>query len=307
MTRLLLSLMLLSVIASTHAFERVQVAENIYALVGDLGQRSEDNLGHNMTSGFIVADDGVIVIEAGASWLGAEAIHKSIKEVSDKPVKWVINSGGQDHKWLGNAYFIEQGATVIASERGKQDMQDRGDSQVAMSKKYLKDKFAGTEIAYPQQTFGQRYRLPIKDMEVELIYLGGGHTPGDIVVWLPKQSILFTGDIVFTQRLLGIMPNSGLKWIESLVKIRDQIKPRIVVPGHGEVTDLDRAMRDSYDYLVLLRDYAVDQFDQDAFDPVEAIDGLDQSHFSYLQNYSDLSFRSRNALNMATEIYESQE
>jgi glyoxylase-like metal-dependent hydrolase (beta-lactamase superfamily II) len=118
--------------------------------------------------------------------------------------------------------------------------------------------------------------------------------------------VVFTGDTVFVQRLLGVMPNTGLAWIRSLEYLRDRLKPGIVVPGHGHVTDLTEALRDSYDYLVLLRDSATARFDDGAFDPVEAIEGLDQSRFSYLHNYDDLSFRSRNALHMAAELFEAR-
>ncbi|MES9960276.1 MAG: MBL fold metallo-hydrolase [Sedimenticola sp.] len=306
MKRLLLLLALLALTSPIHAFERVQVGDNIYALVGELTQRSAQNLGNNMTVGFIVTGEGVVVIDSGGSRLGAEAIHAAIREVTDKPVTWVINSGGQDHKWFGNEYFIEQGARTIASEKARQDMQNRMDEQISRSKKYLEGKFAGTNPTLPQVTFAERQRLPVEGIRIELIFAGGGHTPGDILVWLPDQSILFSGDTVYVQRLLGVRPGTGLQWIRSLEYIRDNLKPRVVVPGHGHVTDLDEALRDTYDYLVMLRDHATRQFNEGAFDPVEATEGLDQSRFSYLQNYSDLPFRSRNALNMATEVYENQ-
>ncbi|MET0085692.1 MAG: MBL fold metallo-hydrolase [Sedimenticola sp.] len=306
MKKLLLLLALLALVSPIHAFERVQVGDNIYALVGELTQRSAQNLGNNMTVGFIVTGDGVVVIDSGGSRLGAEAIHAAIREVTDKPVTWVINSGGQDHKWFGNEYFIEQGARTIASEKAREDMQNRRGEQISRSKTYLKEKFAGTNPTLPQTTFAERHQLPVEGIRIELIFAGGGHTPGDILVWLPDQSILFSGDTVYVQRLLGVRPGTGLQWIRSLEYIRDNIKPRVVVPGHGHVTDLDEALRDTYDYLVMLRDHATRQFNEGAFDPVEATEGLDQSRFSYLQNYSDLPFRSRNALNMATEVYENQ-
>ncbi len=306
MKQTLLALLLLSVISSIQAFERVKVDDNVYALVGELTQRSPQNLGLNLTIGFIVTEGGVVLIDSGGSRLGAEAIHKAIREVTDKPVKWVVNSGGQDHKWLGNEYFTGQGAITIASANGKQDIINRGDSQAAMSEKYLKEKYAGTNPMPPQESFDKHHQLPLDDIRIELFDLGGGHTPGDIVVWLPERSILFAGDTIFTQRLLGVQPGTGLQWIKSLEYIRDTLKPRIVVPGHGHVTDLDEGLRDTYDYLVMLRDHAVKQFDEGAFDPVEASEGLDQSRFSYLKNYSDLFFRSRNALNMATEVYDNQ-
>ena len=73
---------------AAHAFDSVRVAVNIYTLLYDLGQRSPENLGHNMTSVFIVYSEGVIVID----------------------------DGGQDHRWFGNNYFRKQGEKIIPAD-----------------------------------------------------------------------------------------------------------------------------------------------------------------------------------------------
>ncbi|MGE0558472.1 MAG: MBL fold metallo-hydrolase [Burkholderiales bacterium] len=290
---------------STYAFETVRVADNIYALVGDLGQRSPANLGHNMTSGFIVADEGVIVIDTGGSRANAEAIHAAIRKVTGKKIIYAINTGGQDHRWFGNDYFRKQGAKIVAAASTNKDMRDRGAEQVQRIKPLLGDKFAGTQLVYPDTTFTQRMTLPVKNITIELIYTGGAHTPGDLLVWLPKFSVVFAGDTVFADRILGILPDSAGRWIKSLEYLRDTLKPRTVVPGHGRVTDMKQALRDSYDYLVFLRTAVAKRFADGAFDPVEASQNLDQSRFSYLKNYEDLGLRSRNALAVAEEQFKS--
>lgn len=303
--RLLTASLLLVASLSANAFETVRVADSIYALVGDLGQRSPANLGHNMTSGFIVADEGVIVIDTGGSRANAEAIHAAIRKVTDKKIVYAINSGGQDHRWFGNDYFRKQGSKIVAADNTAKDMRDRGAEQVERIKPLLGDKFAGTQLAYPDATFAQRMTLPVKGITIELIYTGGAHTPGDLLVWLPAQSLVFAGDTVFAERMPGILPDSAGRWIKSLEYLRDTLKPRVVVPGHGKVTDMKQALRDSYDYLVFLRSAVSKRFADGAFDPVEASQNLDQSRFSYLQNYEDLGLRSRNALAVAEEAFKS--
>ncbi len=301
----ILKFILLGILAfsfQAFAFETVKVADDVYALVGDLGQRSEANLGHNMTSGFIITNEGVVVIDAGGSIADAKAIHQAIKKVTSKPVKWVINTGGQDHRWIGNSYFNKLGVTIIASEACMADMIERKDFQFSMAKKNIKDKFEDTAPVFPNKTFKTSYQLPIKDKQITLLYTGGGHTKGDIFVILKKQGIVFTGDIIFSQRLLGVQPNGGLHWIKTLAYLRDNIKPHIVIPGHGAVTNLKTALHDTYDYLLMLKNGVIEGFNNDAFDAFEAIQELDQSEFSYLKNYSNLSFRSKNALHMAQEI-----
>ena len=304
MPRVLLASLLAVLSLSAQAFDTVKVADGVYALVGDLGQRSPENLGHNMTSGFIVTAEGVIVIDTGASKLGAQAIHAAIRKLTDKPVIYAINTGGQDHRWLGNDYFKRQGAKLVASAAGLDDMRTRGADQMAMAERFLEVKYAGTMPVYPNVTFKDRYTLPVKGERIELIHTGGAHTPGDILVWLPQRSIVFTGDTVFVQRLLGVLPGSAQRWVKSLEYLRDELKPKVVVPGHGHVTDLNEALRDSYNYLVFLRDATRKRFADGAFDPVEASQGLDQSRFKHLLNYDDLGFRSRNALAVAEEIFQ---
>ncbi len=304
-TRVLFALLFLSSSLAAQAFDTVRVADNVYALVGDLGQRSPQNLGHNMTSGFIVTNDGVVVIDTGGSRANAAQIHAAIRKISDKKIIYAINSGGQDHRWFGNDYFRQQGAKIVAADSTAKDMRERGAEQAERIKPLLGDKFAGTQLVYPDTTFAQRMTLPVKGITIELIYTGGAHTPGDLLVWLPQFSVVFAGDTVFAERMLGILPDSAGRWIKSLEYLRDTLKPRIVVPGHGRVTDTKQALRDSHDYLVFLRSAVTKRFAEGAFDPVEASQNLDQSRFSYLQNYEDLGLRSRNTLAVAEEVFKS--
>lgn len=293
-------------LATEPMFKTVKVTDRVYALVGELTQRSKANLGNNMTSGFIIADDGVVVVDSGGSAEGARVIVEAIRAVTDKPVRWVINSGGQDHRWFGNDYFQRVlGAKVIASEPGVLDMKARGLQQFEAGKQNLAEIFAGTVLAYPDVTFSKRHKLAASGVDIELIESGGAHTKADVFVWLPKEKLVFSGDIVFVDRLLGLMPGMGLKWISALTFLRDELRPVTVIPGHGQVATLDKAMKDSLGYLYLLRDGAALAFKNGAFDPVEASQAVDQSPYAYLANYTDMQFRSNNAIRMADEVFKS--
>ncbi|BCO27210.1 hypothetical protein MIZ03_2098 [Rhodoferax lithotrophicus] len=285
-------------------FKTVKVTDRVYALVGELTQRSPRNLGNNMTCGFILADDGVVVVDSGGSAEGAKAIVQAIRAVTDQPVRWVINTGGQDHRWFGNDYFQRViGAKVIASEPGVLDMKARGLQQLEAARTNLATHFAGTVLAYPDVTFSKRHKLAVRGIHIELMESGGAHTQGDLLVWLPQEKLVFSGDVVFTDRLLGIMPGTGLKWITALTYLRDELHPATVIPGHGNVTTLEKAMKDSLGYLTLLRDGAARAFQNGAFDPVEASQQIDQSPYAYLENFSDTQFRSNNAIRMAEEVF----
>lgn len=256
-------------------------------MIGELGGRTYENEGLNANVGFIVTEEGVVVVDSGATWQSARQLHAAIRRVTGKPVKWVINTGGQDHRWLGNGYFRDQGAEIIAHVKAKADMQARGADQLAALAPVLKEKLEGTWAVLPTRTFDDHLALRPGGREIRVIHFQGGHTPGDSVVWLPREGVLFSGDLVYVDRLLGVIPVSSVKrWIASF-EAMEKLDPRVIVPGHGAVTDLAKARRDTYDYLVLLRAH-VKKAVADFVDLQRAIDSLDQSAFARLANYDEL-------------------
>ena len=174
-------------------------------------QRSAKNLANNATFGLIVTEEGAVLVDPGGSWQGAQALHAAIMKVTDKPVRFVINTGGQDHRWLGNGYWRKQGATIIASNAAVADQKDRGSLQLTMLTQLLGDKLNGTDPSYADVTFDGGYTLKLTNLSVEVRHAGQAHTPGDVFVWVPSKRTVFTGDIVYVERLLGIMSFSSSK------------------------------------------------------------------------------------------------
>lgn len=286
----------------------VKVNDKVYAFVGELTQRSPQNLGNNMTNGFIIGDHEVVVVDTGGSRAGAQAIAEAVKSVTNKPITWAINSGGQDHRWLGNDYFrTVVGARIISADATKRDMVARTYQQMEMARTNVGEQFIGTKADYPDTTFDKQHKLQIAGVDIELINTGGAHTPGDILVWLPQEKIVFSGDVVFADRLLGIQPRMAMKWIAALEYLRDVVKPQTVIPGHGPVSTLAKPMADSLGYLLMLRDDAKSAITNGAFEPAEVADKLDQSKFSYLLNFDDRRFRHENAYRMAEEVFATEQ
>lgn len=279
-----------------------EVAPGIYAFIGDTGMRTYQNEGMNANSGFVVTNEGVVVIDSGPTWQVAKEIHRAIRKVTRQPVKFVVNTGGQDHRWLGNGYFKSIGAEILAARPALADMQARGDMQLQELRKTIRKKAAGTRPVYPDRFFDASETLRLGDQEIRLLHFQGGHTPGDSVVWLPQQSVLFSGDLVYVDRMLGVLPfSSSRNWLASFAEM-EKLEPRIIVPGHGKVCDLPKARRDTRDYLALLRGHMKQAIEQGT-DLQAAIASLDQSAFSYLQHFELLSGgnASRTYLEMESE------
>lgn len=265
----------------------VQVVPGVYTFIGETGGRSYENYGMNANTGFIVTTAGVVVIDSGAGYQAAQAIHRAIKKVTQQPVKYVVNTGGQDHRWLGNGYFKEQGAEIIAARLARVDMEQRAEAQIEALRGDLKERVDGTRPVFPEKLFEQRETLRLGNTEIQLIFYSGGHTPGDSVVWLPKQRVLFSGDLVYVDRILGVLPfSNSKKWLASF-NAMERLKPDKIVPGHGRICNLDLAQRDTRNYLRLLRNHMQRAFDSGA-DLQTAIDTLDQKDYARLQNYEGL-------------------
>ena len=268
----------------------VPLTANVYAIVGDLGQRSPENLGNNATFGLVVTDEGTVLIDPGGSHKGAERLAAAVAGVTDQPVRIVINSGGQDHRWLGNGYFRQRGARIIASAAAVADQQERADGQLqALQALIGEDGLAGTEAAFADETFEDGLSFQFGGVDFQLTATGGAHTPGDAVVWLPGPRVAFTGDLVYLERILGVGGFSDFKnWIDAFETMA-ALKPLHVVPGHGGPADLTKAKADTYDYLVNLNTRVSQVLENGG--AIEQGTAVDQSTFSYLRNFDQLARR----------------
>lgn len=275
------------------------LAENVYALIGPTTNRTPENLGNNANFGVIVTRAGVVLIDSGASYKGAQMIHNAVQSITEQPIKVVINTGGQDHRWLGNSYFKALGAKIIAHEAAVLDQKSRLQDQLIYLDRLIgSDGLAGTEAVHADQLFSKQKTVTLGGTQIELHHGGHAHTPGDSFVWLPKKQILFSGDIVYTDRMLGVGAQSAHRsWIGAFEAIAAR-QPKIVVGGHGNPADLAKATADSYNYLVFLRS-AVQDFIEAGYG-IEEIGKIDQSQFSYLQNFDTL--KGRNAQRVFEEL-----
>jgi glyoxylase-like metal-dependent hydrolase (beta-lactamase superfamily II) len=200
-----------------------------------------------------------------------------------QPVKWVINTGGQDHRWLGNGYFRAQGIETIAHAGAEADMKARSGAQLE-GLKVLRERLDGTVPTLPARFVrNPDSRLELGGMVFELKYRGGGHTPGDMMVWLPQRQVLFSGDVVYVDRTLGLLPvSSGKTWLHSFAVI-DGLQPQIIVPGHGKVTDLATAQAQTRDLLLALRAHMKKAVD-DGTDISTAVKSFNGQPFAHLKH-----------------------
>ncbi len=259
------------------------VAEGVYAYIGDLEGRSYDNEGLNANLGLVVTSAGAVLIDSGSTYQVAAKIEAAAKKVTSQPIKWVINTGGQDHRWLGNGYFAAKGAQTIAHQNAQADMTARASAHL-QGLQVLKERLDGTVPTLPMRWLtSPDTRLELGGTVLELKHRQGGHTPGDTLVWLPQKNLLFSGDVVYVQRTLGLIEVSNSKdWLASFAVI-DELQPKTIVPGHGKVTDLATARAHTRDLLLALRAHMKKAVD-DGVDISAAVKSFDAKPFAHLKH-----------------------
>jgi glyoxylase-like metal-dependent hydrolase (beta-lactamase superfamily II) len=270
-----------------------KVIDNVYAIIGPLDQRSKDNDGLNNNLGFIVGNESVILIDSGASKIGAQRIEAAIREITDKPVKWVVNTGSQDHRWLGNDYFASKGAEVIALQRMAETQSQYAEQQLTLLKRFLGERLTGTKaLPATKKISGNDVTLKLGGETLVLRYTDTHYT-GDAWVWLPKHKVMFTGDLVYVDRVFAVLPWSSVVNGQKAFMAMEKIKPVYIVPGHGRVCDLQTARKDSGDYY----DFLVNSIGK-AAQEMESMDDV-MNRYSTLPQFQHLKhFNSLHRTNM---------
>jgi len=277
-----------------------EVIPGVFSAIGATAPPTYENAGHNNNLSFIVTGDGVVVMNGGASYGLAKALHSEIKAVTDQEVKLVFNENGQGHAVLGNNYWAEQGVPIVAHVDAAQVVEENGSAILADMKRYNKDRAEGTEVQGPTETFEDEYIVEMGDFRIEARYLGPAHSPGDIVLWLPEQSLVISGDMAFHERMLPIFADTyTADWLETWDAEFEPLGATYVIPGHGHPTNMDQVRRYTKDYLVYLRGKIGDLLEEGG--------GLAEAYYVDQSPYANLDTFEELATKNAGRVFEQME
>ena len=278
----------------------VEFIPGVYSAIGATAPPTYDNAGHNNNLSFIITGDGVVVINGGASYLLAEALHAEIRALTEQPVKLVLNENGQGHAMLGNSYWADQGVKIVAHAEAAHEIEEYGGASLRAHQNTLLERADQTRVVLPDETFEDSYPISMGSMEIEARYLGPAHSPGDIVVWLPAQSLVISGDMAFHERRLPIFEHTlTADWIETWDTEFEALGATYVIPGHGHPTNMDQVRRYTKGYLEYLRG-KVGAHLEDGGDLAEAY-YVDQSPYAHLDTFEELATKN------AGRVYEQME
>jgi glyoxylase-like metal-dependent hydrolase (beta-lactamase superfamily II) len=204
------------------SFDRLSVNAWAYTAEGD------------PNTGIVIGDNAVMVIDAQATPVMAQDVIRRIREMTDKPIQYIVLSHYHAVRVLGaSAYGAEH---IIASHDTYDLIAERGEADMRSEIERFPRLFRAVEsvpgLTWPTLTFRGEMTLWLGKLEVKIMQLGRGHTKGDTVVWLPREKILFSGDLVE----FGATPYTGDAYLADWPRTLDNIaalNPEKLVPGRG--------------------------------------------------------------------------
>jgi glyoxylase-like metal-dependent hydrolase (beta-lactamase superfamily II) len=185
-------------------------------------------------SGIIVGDDAVMVVDAQATPVMAQEVIRRVRQVTDKPIKYVLLTHYHAVRVLGASAY--SGAEIIASaqsralivERGQQDM----DSEIGRFPRLFRAVESIPGLTWPTITFAGDLSVWLGKREVRISHLGRAHTAGDVIAWVPDANVVFSGDLVEYQSACYCGDAHFHDWPATLDRLA-ALKPQALVPGRG--------------------------------------------------------------------------
>lgn len=202
-----------------------KLAEGLYAYTAE----------GDPNTGIVIGDDSVMVIDTQATPIMAQDVIRRIRKVTDLPIKHVVMTHYHAVRVLGaSAYeaeniYASQNTYDLIVERGQQDYE----SEVGRFPRLFKGVDSVPGLTWPNIVFQEKMTVFMGEREVQIIHLGRGHTKGDTIVWLPKEKVMFSGDLVE----YGATPYTGDAYHEDWPATLDRLQamqPQKLVPGRGD-------------------------------------------------------------------------
>ena len=210
-----------------------RIASGVYAVLGDTGRGSEGR----SNAGFIVTSEGVVVVDALASPRQGEALLRTIRSVTARPIRWLILTHHHPDHTFGAVVFRRAGAKVVAHPDARTLASEAGpDALVADWVRVVGlDAMRGFEFAdSADRPVTGSDTLRLGGRSIVVTHPGAAHTAGDLVVWLPQERVLFAGDLLVEDGVTMVVDGSARALRRSLDFI-DSLGARVVVPGHGAI------------------------------------------------------------------------
>jgi cyclase len=197
-----------------------KISQNIYHILG----------GSGANGGVIIGENGILVIDAKMDKESVEHSLEAIREISDKPLRYLVNTHSDGDHIMGNRYFPGN-VTIIAHENCRDDF---------FKENFGRESDWGEPEYYPftpSITFRDKLILWLGKDQVELYYFGVGHTTGDIVVYVPGEKTAFIGDLYFSDRpqlIHSVKNGNSFEYVRTVTRMLETLDAGTFLSGHTD-------------------------------------------------------------------------
>ncbi|ODA67017.1 Hydroxyacylglutathione hydrolase [Methyloligella halotolerans] len=231
-----------------------EIAPGVFVHHGRYELQSPENLGDMANTAFIVGDDAVAVIDTSGTAIAGEAFRKRLREVTDKPIRYVINTHMHPDHVFGNAAFKQDNPEFVAHKNMKAGLSVRAETYLASSERMMgKEAMKGTEVILPTREIAEKETLDLGNRTLVLEPQQTAHTNNDLIITDEKTGTLFLGDLLFS-RHIPTLDGSILGWLDLIEKFQDRKATR-VVSGHGPISmTMPSSLDDEQRYWTVVAD-----------------------------------------------------
>ena len=224
--------------AANDSFYHIQeVKPNVFVWVAEdvLNQEGDPEFNRAGNAGFIITQDGVVVVNTTNSPFNARALLYEIRKRTDQPVRYVIDTSASPDVMLGNEAFEDFSPVIISTRKAAQAMADYKKAFPSRVENDWKTaaRMRGIHPLPSNQVFDKELSLHVGGQDIKVIDLGDNASPGDAAVYLPGSKVLFLGNIFENEYVPRIGSPNMDHWIETLRNV-ESWDVEVFVPGHGQ-------------------------------------------------------------------------
>jgi len=218
----------------------VKVNDRIHALLGPMEMPTLKNQGYMVNSILLIGDTGAIVVDTGLSDEIGAMLGRHFAQLTDKPIKYVINTHHHGDHTLGNAAF--PGTEIVSSEICRHLMLEDGPTWISILESINQRKFPNTKVLPADTTYPKNSRTEMTVDGIRMVFWvpEAAHTIGDMMIWLPDDQVLIAGDVLVNQVAPSFRDAKFKEWINTLAEVQS-LPIKTIVPGHGPLMSKEQA------------------------------------------------------------------